>query len=119
MAGPLTLSLLLLIAAVLVAVLVLFLFCRVSRTDWWMPKKLSKVVDERELVHRNFLSPDRIVKDYWPKVTTCFENFEHAIRHYPEYPCLGSRKGEKPYTWETFRQIGERRTNCKLHHSPK
>lgn len=110
MAFPVLLAL---VALIVILVSILLYAFSVKRPAWALPAQLSVVVNEQERIRRNFLSPNKIVENYFPAVTTCFENFEHAKKLYPKYPFLGTRLTENgPYSWESYEDVGKRRDNC-------
>jgi long-chain acyl-CoA synthetase len=42
-----------------------------------------------------------------PGITTLYEMFTKSVERFPDNDCLGRRSGEGPYTFMTYKQVGE------------
>ncbi|XP_047434406.1 long-chain-fatty-acid--CoA ligase 1a isoform X2 [Mugil cephalus] len=54
---------------------------------------------------------DENITHYYSDACTMYEVFQRGLRVSNNGPCLGSRKPDQPYVWQTYREVADRAEN--------
>ncbi|XP_029287225.1 long-chain-fatty-acid--CoA ligase 1a isoform X2 [Cottoperca gobio] len=90
-------------------------------TTYWLatrPKALKPPCDlsmqsveipGEELARRSVLNDsDEPISHYYSDARTMYEVFQRGLRVSNDGPCLGSRKPNQPYEWQSYREVADR-----------
>ena len=73
--------------------------------------------ENRSAVYRHFRFPEKLLQTLDPTILTYFDAFEASVKRKPNANCLGKRPWDPVtktwgnYTWQTYKEVAERRKN--------